>query len=81
MPEFVPIQKHRNPGSKEKTCPPCMGTGSVDAHVCNVCHGSGAVPKDWKQGDGPVSQEDMVGAMDPPEPDADDKGQPTKGVG
>jgi DnaJ-class molecular chaperone len=51
---FVPIQKHRSPGAGEKACPPCSGTGSIDTHVCKTCHGAGAVPDDWKPGDGPV---------------------------
>lgn len=54
MPPFVPIQKRRTPGADEKTDPTCDGTGSVNAHVCRICHGAGVVPADWKSGDGPV---------------------------
>jgi DnaJ-class molecular chaperone len=55
MPPFVPIQQKREPGAGEKACPPCSGTGSIDTHVCKTCHGAGAVPDDWKPGDGPVT--------------------------
>jgi len=54
MPPFIPLQKNRKPGDGEKVCPKCDGTGSVNTHACPVCHHSGVVPKDWKQGDGPV---------------------------
>jgi DnaJ-class molecular chaperone len=54
MPPFVKIQKNRKPKDGEKVCPPCSGTGRVNAHVCATCHGAGAVPEAWKPGDGPV---------------------------
>ena len=56
-PNFVPIQKHREPGANEKSCPPCSGTGSIDSHVCKTCHGSGVVSKDWTPGDKTTSQQ------------------------
>jgi DnaJ-class molecular chaperone len=51
---FVPFQQNRKPGESEKVCPTCQGSGSVDTHVCKTCHHAGVVPKEWKQGDGPV---------------------------
>jgi hypothetical protein len=70
---FVPIQKHREPGDGEKTCPPCTGTGSIDTHVCKTCHGSGVVPEDWKPGDGPVRP---PGDKTPPQGTPATKGRP-----
>ena len=54
MSTFVKIQTKRKPGENEKADPTCNGMGRVDAHVCRICHGSGVVPEDWKEGDGPV---------------------------
>jgi DnaJ-class molecular chaperone len=69
-PPFVPFQKNRKPGASEKACPTCQGSGNVDTHVCKTCHHAGVVPKEWKQGDGPVKPGNPVKMGDQAKPPA-----------